>query len=335
MAWQYSEKTKKLFMDAVKGAPGTHLGEIEDADGIGEHGSIACGDAIKFTFRVKKDPHDPLKDTIIQAKYLTFGCTSAIASSEALCMLIEQRQFTPVQALQISNQDIVDFLGGLPQQKIHCSVMGAEALEAAVIYWAKKRSVNLKSVGIEVERLHEVIDEGRMVCQCFSLTDTYLKRKIKELNLRTLEQVTNALKAGGACTACQMKPGGIQDILQETWGEEVGVNNNHDFDEEKQSMCNQKNEFDEKTKSEGGNATEGLSPYQMGKKVEQVINDQIRPLLHRDGGDIEVVDIKDNMVYCQLKGACNGCMGAQMTLKMMVERILREQVDSHIKVVAV
>src|SRR5512137_1913047 len=113
MGWEYSEKTKQLFMDAVHGKPGTHLGEIENPDGLGEHGSIACGDAMRFTFRVERDPADATRDVIVAARYLTFGCTSAIASSEALCTLIEQGRHTPLDALQIHNTDIVDFLGGL------------------------------------------------------------------------------------------------------------------------------------------------------------------------------------------------------------------------------
>ncbi len=84
MAWEYSEKTKQLFLDAVHGKPGTHLGEIDEPDGFGEHGSIACGDAMQFMFRVEKNEEDPSKDVIVEAKYLTFGCTSAIAASEAL-----------------------------------------------------------------------------------------------------------------------------------------------------------------------------------------------------------------------------------------------------------
>ena len=97
MAWEYSEKTKQIFMDAVHGKPGTHMGEIEDPDGIGEHGSIACGDALRFTFRVRRHPTDPLQDVITEARYLTFGCTSAIAASEALCTLIEQGTYTPIR----------------------------------------------------------------------------------------------------------------------------------------------------------------------------------------------------------------------------------------------
>ena len=131
MAWEYSEKTKQLFMDVVHGKPGTHMGELENPDGIGEHGSVACGDSMRFTFRVERDPTDATRDVITEARYLTFGCTSAIAASEALCTMIETGRYTPIEALNIHNQDIVEFLDGLPEQKIHCSVMGAEALEAA------------------------------------------------------------------------------------------------------------------------------------------------------------------------------------------------------------
>ena len=129
MTWNYSQKTTDLFMNAVQGGPGSHLGEIEDPDGLGEHGSIACGDALRFTFKVDRHPEDPTKDVI--------------AASEALCAIIEEGNFTPIQALEISNDDIVRYLEGLPKQKIHCSVMGAEALEAAIFNWAQRRGVDL------------------------------------------------------------------------------------------------------------------------------------------------------------------------------------------------
>ena len=116
MTWNYSQKTTDLFMAAVQGKPGTHLGEIEDADGFGEHGSIACGDALRFTFRVNRHPDDPAKDRITEARYLTFGCTSAIAASEALCAIIEEGNFTPIEALDVTNADIVEFLEGLPNR---------------------------------------------------------------------------------------------------------------------------------------------------------------------------------------------------------------------------
>jgi NifU-like protein len=316
MAWEYSEKTKELFMDAVHGRPGTHLGEIENPDGFGEHGSIACGDALRFTFRVKQHPTDPTEDRIVEARYLTFGCTSAIAASEALCIMIEQRGCTPIEALQIQDQDIVDFLGGLPEQKIHCSVMGAEALTSAVFDWARKRGVDCDRLGVDVHADDQ--QEGRIVCKCFTLGEPYLRRKIKELNLRTIADITNAIKAGGACASCHHVPGGLQDILDETWGRQ---------------------EQEPEVVPAAGADTEGgkpvLSPYQFNKKIEQAIDHYIRPMLQSDGGDVEIIDIKDALIYCRLTGACASCVGAAQTLKVVVERTLKDVVDERVKVIQV
>jgi NifU-like protein len=324
MAWEYSEKTKQLFMDAVHGKPGTHLGEVEDPDGVGEHGSISCGDAMRFTFRVRRHPTDPTQDVITDARYLTFGCTSAIAASEALCVIIEKGGYTPIQALKITNQDIVDYLEGLPQQKIHCSVMGAEALEAAVFNWAQKRGVDLKALGVDVRQEEE--DEGRIVCKCFSATEPYLRRKIKELNLRTIADITNAVKAGGACMACHHVPGGLQDLLNEIWG-----------DSQSRPVARSAEVLTQISlpgrEKASGAAAGPASPYQFAKKVEKAMEDYVRPQLHRDGGDVEIVDIKDYIVYCQLAGACQGCHGASVTLKMLVERTLKEMVDERVQVI--
>jgi len=327
MGWEYSEKTKQLFMDAVHGKPGTHLGEIEDPDGLGEHGSIACGDALRFTFRVERNEQDPTKDVIVEAKYLTFGCTSAIASSEALCAIIEQGRYTPIEALKIKNRDIVDYLEGLPQQKIHCSVMGAEALESAVFNWAQKRGLDLETLGVDLHAGEEE-DEGRVVCKCFSLTEPYIRRKIKELNLRTIADITGAIKAGGACMSCHHVPGGLQDLLNETWGEDrAGL---------KVLPTAPQPLIELGMPGPPPEAAEpSLSPYQFGKKVEKVMDEYIRPMLQRDGGDVEIVDIKDTLIYCGLRGACAGCANASQTLKMMVERTLKDNVDERIRVIDV
>ncbi len=317
MAWEYSEKTKQLFMDAVHGKPGTHLGEIENPDGYGEHGSIVCGDAMRFAFRVKRHPTDPTLDVITEARYLTFGCTSAIAASEALCALIEEGQYTPIQAMKIQNKDIVEFLGGLPEQKIHCSVMGAEALEAAVLDWAKKRDVDLAQLGIAVHAREE--QEGRLVCKCFSLTEPYLKRKIKELNLRTIAEVTNATKAGGACMSCHYAPGGLQDLINEVWsgGKTLPV----------VPVA--------QPAAAGAKCETALSPYQFAKMVEKAMDEYVRPALRADGGDVEIIDIKEQLVFCRLEGSCAGCQAAGQTLKMMVERTLKDVVDERIRVIQV
>jgi NifU-like protein len=327
MAWQYSEKTKQLFMDAVHGKPGTHLGEIEDPDGMGEHGSISCGDAMRFTFRVKRHETDPTQDVITDARYLTFGCTSAIAASEALCTLIEQGKFTPIHALSITNEDIVEFLDGLPEQKIHCSVMGAEALEAAVFNWAQRRGVDLARLGVDIHADEQ--EEGRVVCKCFSLTEPYIKRKIKELNLRTIPDITGAIKAGGACMSCHHTPGGLQDLLDEVWSGTGG-----------RGLRVLTNPLPPVAPmpARSGSAAEGgtrLSPYQFSKKVEKAFEEYIRPMIERDGGSIEIIDIKDNLVYCRLAGACVDCAGANKTLKLLVERYLKEAVDENVRVIQI
>ena len=319
MPWNYSDKVVKLFMDAVKGEAGTHMGELKNPDGFGEHGSIVCGDTLRFSFHVKRHPTDPTLDVITEARYLTFGCTSAIAASEALCTLLEGQSKTPIEALQVTNQDLVDFLEGLPTQKIHCSVMGAEALQKAVADWASKRGVDLAEL-LPDQASHMAAsdeDEGRIVCKCFSVTEPYLRRKIKELGLQSIDEITNALKAGGSCTTCHHAPGGLQDLLDEIWGVIPQT------EDEKSTPS---------TERKGG---KDLSPYRLGQQVERVMAEVISPLLHAEGGDIELIDIKGTKVYCRLTGNCSGCAGATGTLKLLVEHHLKEQIDDRLQVIAV
>lgn len=367
MGWQYSEKTKQLFMDAVQGKTGTHVGEVENPDGVGEHGSVACGDALRFTFRVERDADDPTKDKIVEAKFKTFGCTSAIAASEALCRIVEERRTTPIDALKITNQDVVEFLEGLPTQKIHCSVMGAEALEAAVFDWAARRGVDLEALGIKRQGQGADEDEGRLVCKCFGITEPYLRRKIKELGLKTADDVTGALKAGGACGTCR---GEIQDIINEIWSATADCG----CDSPKKAAATQVPQdaatgtlFVETPKTnaapsgfvplatvsttKSGDVVQNptfetnaapkttpaefakLSPYQKAKRIEETIETQIRPILRRDGGDLEIVDVKDNLVYVALTGACESCDSATQTLELIVATILQDQLDPEIRVI--
>lgn len=310
MPWDYSNKTLQLFRDAIANKAGTHFGRVENPDGEGRHGSISCGDAMDFSFRVDRHAEDPLKDRIVEARYQTFGCTSAIASSEAMCRMIEERAITPVEALQIKNADIVDYLDGLPPQKLHCSVMGAEALQAAVVDWARRRGVPLERLGIDPETLEE--DEGRVVCKCFNLTEPYVRRKVKELNLRTIEEITSAIKAGGACTSCHHEPGGLQDILNETWGEPAPA---------------------AAPPPEAPPSPRERTPYQLAKEIERAIDSSVRPRLQGEGGDIEIVEIREKKVFCRMLGVCSGCQGAGQTMRFVVEDALRRQVDPEIEVI--
>ncbi len=317
MPWKYSDKVLKLFMAAVKGEAGTHMGELEDADGFGEHGSIVCGDTLRFTFRVERHPTDPTRDIITQARYLTFGCTSAIAASEALCTLLEEQHKTPLEALQVTNQDLIDFLDGLPEQKIHCSVMGAEALQKAVADWAVKRGVDLTKWLPDTTPADKDEDEGRVVCNCFSVTEPYLRRKIKELGLHSIAEITNALKAGGGCTVCHHAPGGLQDLLDETWG----VMPNKDFEETPASAA--------------AHAEAELSPFRLGQQIEALITELIRPQLRGEGNNIELVDIKEHKVYCRMTGSCSQREETARAVKLRVEHQIKEHVDDRLQVIVV
>lgn len=110
-----------------------NMGDIKDADGIGEVGAAACGDIMKISLKIKNG-------RIEDARFKTFGCGSAIASSSMATELIKGR--TIQEAMSFSNQEVVDALGGLPPVKIHCSVLAEEALKAALEDYVKKNPVN-------------------------------------------------------------------------------------------------------------------------------------------------------------------------------------------------
>jgi len=179
--WDYTDKVKEHFLNP------RNVGEIEDADGVAEVGSIACGDALKFTFKL--DENGRIKD----AKFKTFGCASAIASASAMTEMI--KGMTVEEASKVTNQDIANYLGGLPQEKMHCSVLGREALERAITYY--------KGAPIKAE-------EEKIVCECFGVTEKEIERAIRENRLTSVEEVTNYTKAGGGCGNCHPL---IQEII--------------------------------------------------------------------------------------------------------------------------
>jgi NifU-like protein len=186
-------------------------------------------------------------------------------------------------AEKITNEDIADFLGGLPKEKMHCSVMGREALEAAI---ADYRGLVLPSA------------EGEIVCECFGVTDIEVSRAVKESNLRSVEEITNFTKAGGGCGKCEDK---LRAILLETVSVDLRVI-----------------PVVKKSKK--------MTALQKIKKIEAVLEREIRPELKKDGGDIELIDVDGDFVTVSLRGACTSCTNAETTLKEYVEKKLRELV---------
>jgi NifU-like protein len=267
--WEYTDKVQEHFLHPQ------NVGEIENPSGIGDVGSLACGDALKLTLKIDEN------EKIVDAKFKTFGCASAIASSSALTLMVTG--MTVDEAEKVTNDDIADFLGGLPKEKMHCSVMGREALEAAI---ADYRGVILPMA------------EGEVVCECFGVTDLDVIRAVKESDLRSVEEITNFTKAGGGCGKCEDK---LRDLLQATISETTLT----------------------PIQVEG---PKRMTTLQKIKKIEEVLEREIKPALKKDGGDIELVDVDGDFVMVSLRGACTSCAKSQTTLKEYVEKKLRELV---------
>jgi NifU-like protein len=185
--WEYTEKVKNAFLHPQ------NAGDIADADAVGEVGSIVCGDALKLFLKIDKET-----GKITDARFQTFGCASAIASSSALTEMVKGK--TLEEALNITNKDIADFLGGLPDQKMHCSVMGREALEAAI--------ANYRGESFPAE------PKEKVVCKCFDVTEDKIRKIAVENHLTTVDEITNYTKAGGGCGECRPE---INDILTALW----------------------------------------------------------------------------------------------------------------------
>lgn len=277
--WEYTDKVKDHFLNP------RNVGRIEDANAVGEVGSLACGDALKLYLKI--DEQGVIRD----AKFQTFGCASAIASSSVLTELIKGK--TVEEAKQLTNKDIAAFLGGLPKEKMHCSVMGQEALDAALKnYWGERR--------VEPQA------EGELICKCFGVTDEQIRRAIRENDLKTAEEVTQYTKAGGGCGECILD---IERLLMEARGEKEPAQGVPAREEKPRKR---------------------LTNIQRMQLVSKVIDEEIRPSLKKDGGDIELVDIDGPSVVVSLRGSCVGCPSAQLTLKQLVERRLRETVEPDI-----
>ncbi|MBK1719672.1 Fe-S cluster assembly protein NifU [Thiocystis violacea] len=275
--WEYSEKVQEHFFSP------RNAGAVPDANAVGDIGSLSCGDALRLTLRV-----DPETEVILAAGFQTFGCGSAIASSSALTEIIQG--MTLDQALTVSNQDIADYLDGLPPEKMHCSVMGREALQAAVANYR----------GEEWKDDHE---EGGLVCKCFAVDSKLVENTIRANGLTTVEEVVNYTKAGGGCSACHE---GVEEILTRVLAE-----SGQTFDATAQAAP-------QPTAKPGK-----LTNLERIRRIESAI-ESVRPNLQRDHGDVELIDVDGKNVYVKMRGACVGCQMASVTLEGIQERIIDE-----------
>lgn len=271
--WDYTDKV----IDHYKNP--RNVGSIEDADAIGEAGSLSCGDMLKLYLKVND------KGIITDAKFQTFGCGSAVASSSILTEMVIGKHID--EARKITNKEIVDALGGLPPEKMHCSVMGHEALEAAIANYYNEE-ITIK-------------DDEDIVCNCFHISKNFLINEIKNNELKTLDDVINYTKAGGACGRCQGK---IKEILN-------SVNNTAE------------------------KKAETLTKTQKIIKINNIIEKYLSPELRKDGGDIELIDVEDNKIKVKLSGRCQMCNRSQITLTHFVEATLKEHISKDIEIVQV
>ncbi|MBN3938669.1 MAG: Fe-S cluster assembly protein NifU [Nostoc sp.] len=298
--WDYTDKVLELFYDPK------NQGEIEETSeagvkvATGEIGSIACGDALRLHLKVEVE-----SDKILDARFQTFGCTSAIASSSALTEMI--KGLTLDEALKVSNRDIADYLGGLPEAKMHCSVMGQEALEAAIYNY---RGIPLAT--------HDDDDEGALVCSCFGISESKIRRVILENHLTDAEQVTNYVKAGGGCGSCLAN---IDDIIRSVQQEYASPALNN---------------YGVKVATEIVTSKErSLTNVQKIALIQKVLDEEVRPVLIADGGDVELYDVEGDRVKVVLQGACGSCSSSTATLKIAIEARLQDRVSKSLVVEAV
>jgi len=270
--WEYTDKVKEHFLNP------RNVGEVENADGVGEVGSMACGDALKLSFKVDDNGR------ITDAKFKTFGCASAIASASALTELLIGK--TVEEAEQLTNDHIAEYLGGLPKEKMHCSVMGQEALEKAIACY---------------RGTPEQKKPGNVVCECFGVTDLQIESAVTDHRLKSIEDITNYIKAGGGCGKCHDT---IQEIIDRVNGAMV----------------------DQPAKPKP------LTNIQKIKLIEETLEREIKPALMQDGGDIQLIDVDGNRVVVKLKGRCASCAMSQITLKDYVESKLQELVAKELVV---
>ncbi|MBZ7987449.1 iron-sulfur cluster assembly scaffold protein [Campylobacter canadensis] len=309
---EYSQKVQDLMNNPK------HMGQLtlEDAQKTGtrlivaDFGAESCGDAVRLYWLV-----DEKNDVIVDAKFKSFGCGTAIASSDTMAGLCIGK--TVDEAVKITNIDVEFAMRdepntpAVPPQKMHCSVMAYDVIKAAA---AQYKGINPEDFENEV-----------IVCECARVSLATIKEVIRLNDLKSVEEITQYTKAGAFCKSC-VRPGGhekreyyLVDILAETRAQ---------MDKERLAKSEFSDNFDE------------LTVVKQLKVVEELLDREIRPMLHMDGGDLEVIDIQkgaDRMIdiYIRYLGACSGCASGSGGTLYAIENILQEQLSSSIRVIPV
>jgi len=311
---EYSDKVTELMNNPK------NMGEIttEQAEAMGgklivaDFGAESCGDAVRLYWAV-----NPNTDVIMDSKFKSFGCGTAIASSDVMAELCKYK--TVQDAVKITNIDVEKAMRdtpdtpSVPPQKMHCSVMAYDVIKKAA---GQYLNVDMES-----------FEEEFIVCECARVTLDTLKEVIRLNDLTTVEQITDYTKAGGFCKSC-IKPGGHEekDIYLVDLVEEY----------EKERMV-------AGSEIAGGAANDVVADFatltviQKFKAIEKVIDDNIRQMLVMDGGDMEVLDLKENGenldVYIKYLGSCSGCESSSTGTLFAIENVLKEKCDQNIRVI--
>jgi NifU-like protein len=278
---------------------------------VADFGAESCGDAVRLYWAV-----DPESDKILESKFKSFGCGTAIASSDTMAELCKGK--TVDEAVKITNIDVEMAMRddadtpAVPPQKMHCSVMAYDVI--------KKAAAQYKGVDIDT------FEEEVIVCECARVTLSTLQEVIRLNDLKTVEEITDYTKAGAFCKSC-IKPGGheekdvyLVDLLEE---------------HEKEKMAGGA------TLAAAGTGADfaQMTIVQRIKAVDKVVDENIRQMLVMDGGDMEILDIKENGanfdIYIRYLGACSGCASADTGTLFAIENILKEKLDENIRVLPI
>lgn len=300
----------------------THLGVITQDEAnaknarliVADYGAEACGDAVRLYWLVDSS------DKIIDAKFKSFGCGTAIASSDMMVELCLNK--TVQEAVKITNIDVEKALRdepdtpAVPGQKMHCSVMAYDVIK--------------KAAGIYLGKDAADFEDEIIVCECARVSLSTIREVIKLNDLKTVEEITQYTKAGAFCKSC-IKEGGhekrdyyLVDILRDVRAE----------------MEVEKLKANIALSSQGTLDFKDMTMVQKVKAIDKVIDENVRPMLVMDGGNMEVIDIKetsDNFidVYIRYLGACSGCASGYSGTLFAIESILQENLSQNIRVLPI